>query len=178
LSYNDAAHSILYPGSSAFVTVCDIGNGYAYASIFPGDMNGEVTVKASIYQSHLDWNYNRKLDHTLEKGIVYIFWTQASSTFDSPKRVVIQGTGGISYVSGPYRTCDYQNLVNDYIKPDEPNSCIKVDQVTGIKTQYFYVEVDDTFNGNVRIEQGTCDEYNGVSQVLISFVLLLVAIFY
>jgi hypothetical protein len=146
-----------------------------FISIFPyqnssGNFSGDVILTSTLYDAKIDFiNAPDGVHVNLKKGSIAYFWTGASTTQTSAKRMVVQSdNGGTYFISGPYRQC---NSIA-YVRGESHCGDLGLD-INFPTKQYFAVEIIDAdFSGKVKVEKGTCENYSGISQLLVSIVLL------
>jgi len=176
-SYQDGFYTTNHPGQVSYINLCSVKTNYAYVSIF-GDLYGNYTyaISNSLYNSWLDWAGIQSQPITLDGAGFLVYWTQATSTLDVPKRIRLDGRGSNAYLMY------YQSCNADYQLPFNPVSCYDVaDQIqngqnndNGRKTQYYYVVTDGPWYGKIMIEGGTCSSATSVFvSLLLAFIVLL-----
>jgi hypothetical protein len=147
---------------------------FPYQNLSQGNFTGDVSFTSTLYDSKVDFDIYAPdgIPVNLKKGNLAYFWTGASTTQTSSKRIIIQGTGASTsyYISGPYRQCNS----NQYVRGE--SHCANLGQdVQFPEKQYFAVEIlDADFTGKIKVEKGTCDTYSDMSKIFVSLVLLVV----
>jgi len=169
------------------VTVCNAITktvNEVFVSIFPyqngsnGNFTGDVTFTSLLFDARVDFvNGESGVPVNLKKGYIAYFWTGASTTQTSSKRIVIEASSPSTYyINGPYRTCNS----NQYVRGEK--HCADLGRDTDFpnnQKQYFAVEiVDNDFTGKIRVEKGNCDSYSDMSKIFVSLVLLFVVLLF
>jgi len=160
------------------ISLCDVitkTENEVFISFFPyqnysGNFTGNIVLTSTLYDAKIDFiNAPDGVQVTLKKGSIAYFWTGASTTQTSSKRMIVKSDSGSGnyYISGPYRQC---NSVA-YVRGESHCGDLGLD-INYPEKQYFALEVLDDFSGRVKVEKGTCENYSGMSQLLVSIVLL------
>jgi hypothetical protein len=176
-SYQDGYYTTNYPGQVTYINLCSVKTNYAYVSIF-GDNYGNYSYSISnnLYNSWLDWAGIKEQPIALDGAGFLVYYTQATSTLDVPKRIRLDGRGSNAYLMY-YGSCNA-----DYKLPFNPVSCYDVlDQIqngqnndNGRKTQYYYVVTDGPWYGKIMIEGGKCSSATSVFvSLFLAFIVLL-----
>jgi len=166
------------------ITVCNAVTktvNEVYVSIFPyqngsnGNFTGDVSFTSYLFDARVDFvGGENGVPVSLKKGYIAYFWTAASTTQTSSKRIVVEADSPSTYfINGPYRTCNS----NQYVRGEKHCSDLGRDTDFPINQnggrQYFAVEiVENDFTGKIRVEKGNCDSYSDMSKIFVSLVLL------
>jgi len=166
-----------------FTIICDVeSTTYAYVTLFTSDemnttsFSGVVTFSVSLYDAGLTIDITNNIAPK-EDSLMY-FWTEASTTTTNKRRIIVSGNSATVYLSGPYRSC-----TAEIIKPRYETKCLPLGtdaQFTGNnKRQYFAVQVDGALNsGFVRVEKGDCQNYSGVSSIIVLTLFMAVVVLF
>jgi len=166
-----------YPQS---ISLCNIPalTPMVYVSLFPSaDFVGSVSFIASVYEGELDFNGRTTLTAFFDKGSLFYFWSAAYSETDIARRLVVQGSGGNAYLSGPFNDCHEDSQI-----VSSPNYCIDLPLEENIEqnptTYYYGVYFDNDYNGMVSLELGSCATYSGVQTLLLSVISLVAVLLF
>jgi len=155
-------------------SVCNVAENtqMAYVSVFPSlGYQGNVSFYVRLYEAELDFNTRSEIPIVAEAGETYVFWTEAYTEPNFPRKIVIEGRGANVYMSGPYINCVPR------ISPSTPDNCIdlptKNPNAQNTK-RYYQTFFDNRYDGKVLLKLGLC---GGVPTIVISMVLLMVVLF-
>jgi len=175
-TYQDGFYTTNNPGQISYINLCSVKTNYAYVSIF-GDNYGNYTYAISngLYNSWLNWAGVTTQSISLDGAGFLVYYTQATSTLDVPKRIRLDGRGSNAYLMY-YQSCNAQ-----YQLPFNPVTCLNAqDEIQNGQnnangdTQYYYVVTDGPWYGKIMIEGGSCSSAATVFvSLLLAFIVLL-----
>jgi len=174
-TYQDGYYTSIAPGAVSYINLCAVKTNYVYVSMFP-EINGTYTYSTTntLYTSWLDYLGAQSQPISLDGSGFLVYWTQATSTPDVPKRIQLDGRGGNAYLMY-YSSCNAQ-----YTLPFDPVGCLEVQsqiqngQNNNDQTQYYFVVTDAAWYGKISIQQGVCGSAASIFvSLMLTFVVLL-----
>jgi len=140
-----------------------------YVSLFSSpDYVGNVTFTATVYEAELNFNDRQSIQISTQRGDIFYYRTAAYSTITSTRRMIVEGSGGRAYLSGPFNNCARDTLITT-----DPTYCLDLPLDDQETLRYYAVFFDEVYDGKVEVQKGRCSDYSGVSSLIVSILSLL-----
>jgi len=176
-TYMDGTYVTVAPGTSKYLYLCSIRSSNVYLTLFSEIVgNYSYSIANTLYDSWLDWNGKRDQAIALEGAGVLVYWTKATSTFDVPKKIIIEGRGGNAYLMTTTTcTSDLNQPLTTTMCVDAASDIQNGNNAAAGRTQYYYVVTDASWYGKISLEPGLC---SGASTVIVSLTLALIVLLF